>query len=127
MTNDYKAKNDPVFYVSAAETEPTAEFYGWTPGWYFWNEVWSDEYGPYDTQDTAREALVEYVKSLMTPVRALLCNAWVFVEDTSFGGCEVTCELLQGHTGEHVYESVDYEGTRYRIVWKHDDEVLPDE
>ena len=64
MDNDYKIEHDPLFYVSETDASPDGEYDGWVPGWYFWNEVWSDEYGPYDTQDTAREALVEYAKEL---------------------------------------------------------------
>lgn len=32
--------------------------------WYFANEVWSDEYGPYDTREEADEALTEYCRYL---------------------------------------------------------------
>lgn len=32
--------------------------------WYFWNEVWCDEYGPHDTRTACNEALVEYCKRL---------------------------------------------------------------
>ena len=29
-------------------------------GWYFWDEVWADSYGPYNTEKEAREALNKY-------------------------------------------------------------------
>ena len=29
-------------------------------GWYFWDEVWLDSYGPYNTEKEAREALNKY-------------------------------------------------------------------
>jgi hypothetical protein len=29
-------------------------------GWYFWDEIWLDSYGPYNTEKEAREALNEY-------------------------------------------------------------------
>lgn len=32
--------------------------------WWFWDECWADEYGPYDTEKAAREACVEYGKQL---------------------------------------------------------------
>jgi len=28
--------------------------------WYFWNEVWTDLIGPYETQEDARAALKKY-------------------------------------------------------------------
>jgi len=28
--------------------------------WYFWNEVWADRHGPFDTEVEAREALHVY-------------------------------------------------------------------
>jgi hypothetical protein len=30
--------------------------------WFWWNEVWSDRFGPYDTEGEAREACLEYCK-----------------------------------------------------------------
>jgi len=35
--------------------------------WYFWNEVWSDALGPYDTEDLAKEACNRYVKEVLDP------------------------------------------------------------
>jgi hypothetical protein len=32
--------------------------------WYFWNEVWADEHGPFDTEEQARAALVEYARTI---------------------------------------------------------------
>lgn len=32
--------------------------------WYFWNEVWADRMGPYDSEDDAREAMNKYVETL---------------------------------------------------------------
>ena len=29
-------------------------------GWYFWDEVWADSYGPYNPEKEAREALNKY-------------------------------------------------------------------
>ena len=28
--------------------------------WYFWNETWSDKYGPYESEEEAEEKLKEY-------------------------------------------------------------------
>lgn len=28
--------------------------------WYFWDETWADRYGPYDTEEIARETLKRY-------------------------------------------------------------------
>jgi len=50
---DEKATNvDPVHYDDA------------TKAWCFWNESWSILYGPYDTEELAREGLEVYAKSL---------------------------------------------------------------
>ena len=32
--------------------------------WYFWAEDWATEYGPFDTEESARAKLREYVESL---------------------------------------------------------------
>ena len=32
--------------------------------WYFWNEIWSNMYGPYDTEQEARKACIEYARRL---------------------------------------------------------------
>lgn len=34
--------------------------------WYFWDEVWAFEEGPYDTEREAREALGEYWQALIS-------------------------------------------------------------
>lgn len=34
--------------------------------WYFWDETWSNEYGPFDTEEKARERLKDYVEYLET-------------------------------------------------------------
>ena len=38
--------HDPVEYVNKDNRES---------GWYFWNEVWADSYGPYNTEEEARQ------------------------------------------------------------------------
>ena len=43
--------HDPVEYVNKDNRES---------GWYFWNEVWADSYGPYNTEEEARENLNRY-------------------------------------------------------------------
>jgi hypothetical protein len=32
--------------------------------WFFWDETWSNELGPYNTQAEAEEACIQYAKSL---------------------------------------------------------------
>lgn len=32
--------------------------------WWFWNETWSDRYGPYESKEEASKALFEYAKNL---------------------------------------------------------------
>jgi len=34
-------------------------------GWWFWNEIWADKYGPYETEEKARRALSEYVEKYL--------------------------------------------------------------
>ena len=48
---DASYENDPVHYTQKEERES---------GWYFWDEVWVDSYGPYNTEKEAREALNKY-------------------------------------------------------------------
>lgn len=36
-----------------------------TDGWYFWDETWTDGYGPYLTEHEAREALNDYIKNVL--------------------------------------------------------------
>jgi len=33
--------------------------------WYFWNEVWADRFGPYDTEEIAREKVREYCEKYL--------------------------------------------------------------
>lgn len=33
--------------------------------WYFWDEVWVDRYGPYDTEAEARAKLDQYTKEVL--------------------------------------------------------------
>jgi len=47
--------HDPVEYVRHDNREE---------GWYFWNEIWVDSYGPYNTEEEAREALNRYREAL---------------------------------------------------------------
>lgn len=32
--------------------------------WYFWDEVWADEYGPYGTEVDCRKALNKYCENI---------------------------------------------------------------
>lgn len=32
--------------------------------WWFWNETWSDAYGPYETEEEAAKAATEYAKTI---------------------------------------------------------------
>lgn len=31
--------------------------------WYFWNEIWSDRFGPFDSKEEAEYKLKEYAKT----------------------------------------------------------------
>ena len=33
--------------------------------WYFYDETWTDRYGPYDTEEIARTKLAQYVDSFL--------------------------------------------------------------
>ena len=33
--------------------------------WYFWNEVWADQLGPYETEAEARRELDRYVREVL--------------------------------------------------------------
>lgn len=33
-------------------------------GWYFWDEVWIFQHGPFDTEEKANEACNEYARNL---------------------------------------------------------------
>jgi len=46
--------------------------------WCFWDEVWSDELGNYDTEEEARKGLREYCEWLgKKEVKCGRCGAWV--------------------------------------------------
>lgn len=33
--------------------------------WYYWSETWSEEYGPFDTEELAKEACNQYAKEVL--------------------------------------------------------------
>lgn len=33
--------------------------------WYFWDETWSNSYGPFDTEDIAKDKLKNYCKLML--------------------------------------------------------------
>lgn len=43
-------------------TDPVKEY---DDGWYFWDETWAEQYGPYRTEAEAREELDDYVKNFL--------------------------------------------------------------
>lgn len=51
LGNRCKYPNDPVFQGKDLK-------------WYFWDEVWANHHGPYDTGTEVDEALVEYIRIL---------------------------------------------------------------
>jgi hypothetical protein len=50
--------SNPISYYTREEAEDFRGTNG--AGWYFWNEVWVDCYGPYDTEEEAKEELRKY-------------------------------------------------------------------
>jgi hypothetical protein len=56
---------DPVFYLEEEQVwEELGGEKAHPTGWYFWNETWSDCYGPYVTEEECRHKLAEYCKTL---------------------------------------------------------------
>ena len=50
--------SNPISYYTCEEAEDLEQEVNGA-GWYFWNEVWADCYGPYDTEEEAEELVVE--------------------------------------------------------------------
>lgn len=48
-------------FVAVHSSNPLHEFEG---KWYFWDEVWQDRIGPYETKDEAKDALKIYAENL---------------------------------------------------------------
>lgn len=59
-------KGDPVFYVErvTAGKPCTQQQRDHPAGWHFWNESWSEAFGPYSTEQACREALERYCVQL---------------------------------------------------------------
>lgn len=64
-----------VFCADESHVRDTDTFFGWSSKtqcyepaivgkWYHYDETWSNCYGPYDTEDEACAALLEYARSL---------------------------------------------------------------
>ena len=50
--------SNPISYYTREEAEDLRDANG--AGWYFWDEIWLDCYGPYDTEEEAKEELRKY-------------------------------------------------------------------
>lgn len=48
-----KRKSDPIVQIKGK--------------WYFWNEVWTDKYGPYENKEEANKKLLEYSRVVLGP------------------------------------------------------------
>lgn len=55
---------DPVEYLFYRSLKESPEGYT-VPGWYFWNEIWCDVYGPFESATKAREELSIYCKEML--------------------------------------------------------------
>lgn len=61
---------NPVFYQFDLKNKETEEIeerikYGYKgPGWYFIDEAWQYQYGPYELREDANKACKEYAKNL---------------------------------------------------------------
>lgn len=53
---------DPVFYQESEWTDGRDDVQA--PGWYFWDETWSDHTGPFPDKKACREAVIAYAESL---------------------------------------------------------------
>jgi len=51
--------SDPIEYLFYRNNKEVPDGYT-VPGWYFWNEIWCDAYGPYESPEKAREQLRLY-------------------------------------------------------------------
>lgn len=61
MSEKLKASTpEPIHFINTLE----AKLIGKESGWYFWDETWTDRYGPYETAQDAASALHEYGESL---------------------------------------------------------------
>ena len=57
--------SDPVEYVDEEKAKKCEEGCGvTTAGWYFWDETWAFGFGPFKTEEEAREALKKYAATL---------------------------------------------------------------
>lgn len=57
----------PIFYqysLKGRETEEEIEYGYKGPGWYFYDENWLYQHGPYNTKKEAQEACKEYAKKV---------------------------------------------------------------
>ena len=58
-------EHDSIIYYTGSEKLVPSMSQGWSgPGWYFWDEIWTSCYGPYDTELEARIELAKYVEGL---------------------------------------------------------------
>jgi hypothetical protein len=57
---------DPIFQYIQAMDEPGSADLPLSPDnkWYFWSETWCDAYGPYETEQEARDAIKRYGEQL---------------------------------------------------------------
>lgn len=53
--------HDPIHYLERAESSELG--YEYQPGWYFWDEVWADRIGPFQTNEQAQLAMKQYLES----------------------------------------------------------------
>lgn len=54
-------------YTNPDETDPISYEYAFEPhrsGWYFWDETWSEQHGPYNSYPEVVWALKDYTKEL---------------------------------------------------------------
>ena len=57
--------NNPVEYIFVSRPNQYDEECGiTTSGWYFADETWSYYYGPYEDEEAAKQACIEYAKQL---------------------------------------------------------------
>jgi len=57
---------EPAVYepeYTPASADPSDPVCSNAKGWWFWNEVWADVYGPYADEAAARAALAHYVRT----------------------------------------------------------------
>ena len=56
-------EKSPIVYLFCKNTLDGPQGYT-TPGWYFWDEIWCNVYGPYESVEETKKQLAEYAETI---------------------------------------------------------------